>query len=226
MWMHIGVSTFKMGNVVILLDGNFCKRIIKDLTTKNISPRRLKVLCESCLLQNETIVEVYYYDCLPYDGKVKWPISGHDFDFQTTAIYSASNEMLTKIDNDQFFILRKGKLIFVGWTIKENSIKDLKTNIRALTDNDFEPKLIQKQIDMMIGLDITRIAQRPNIDSIILITGDSDFVPAIQSARSRNKEVLLVTGNVKNIKKELMNVCNQKREINMTKLFADPLDRP
>jgi predicted nuclease of predicted toxin-antitoxin system len=215
-----------MANVILLLDGNFCKRLIKSLTSKNISPRRLKILCESCLLPGETIIETYYYDCLPCGGKVKFPISKTDFDFESTPIYSASNEMLARIGNDPFFTLRKGKLIFVGWTIKEESINELRQKIRALVDNDFEPKLIQKQIDMMIGLDLTKISTRNEIDSIILITGDSDFVPAIQSARSRKKNVYLVTGNVKKIKKELLNVCSDKRKIDMGKLLADPLDKP
>lgn len=41
----------------------------------------------------------------------------------------------------------------------------------------------QKRVDMKIGLDIASLSIKKQVEKIILITGDSDFVPAIKMAR-------------------------------------------
>ena len=39
----------------------------------------------------------------------------------------------------------------------------------------------QKGVDIRIGLDIARIAVKHIVDIIVLVTGDSDFVPVMKS---------------------------------------------
>lgn len=41
----------------------------------------------------------------------------------------------------------------------------------------------QKGVDMKIGLDIASLAYKKQLDQIILISGDSDFVPVAKLAR-------------------------------------------
>jgi uncharacterized LabA/DUF88 family protein len=54
---------------------------------------------------------------------------------------------------------------------------------RAIAANDLVPDLRQKGVDMRIGLDIAFISLRKVADVLVLITGDSDFVPAMKVAR-------------------------------------------
>ena len=51
--------------------------------------------------------------------------------------------------------------------------------------------LKQKGVDMRIGLDISTLTLKRHVDTIILIAGDSDFVPAAKLARREGVEFIL-----------------------------------
>lgn len=51
--------------------------------------------------------------------------------------------------------------------------------------------LRQKGVDMRIGLDIASIALKKQADTIVLVSGDSDFVPAAKLARREGVEFIL-----------------------------------
>ena len=48
-----------------------------------------------------------------------------------------------------------------------------------LKEEDLYYDLNQKGVDMRIGLDIAALSYKRLVDRIILISGDSDFVPAL-----------------------------------------------
>ncbi len=52
-------------------------------------------------------------------------------------------------------------------------------------------KIQQKMVDIKIGLDIASLAYKNVVDQIILISGDSDFVPAAKLARREGIDFLL-----------------------------------
>jgi uncharacterized LabA/DUF88 family protein len=62
---------------------------------------------------------------------------------------------------------------------------------RELGDADVVLGLRQKGVDMRIGLDIASITLKKQADTIILVTGDSDFVPAAKLARREGMEFIL-----------------------------------
>lgn len=49
----------------------------------------------------------------------------------------------------------------------------------------------QKGVDMRIGLDITTLTLKKQVDTIILVSGDSDFVPAAKLSRREGIEFIL-----------------------------------
>lgn len=49
-----------------------------------------------------------------------------------------------------------------------------------------------KRVDMKIGLDVAWLASKGIVDRIILVTADTDFVPAMKFARREGVQVLLV----------------------------------
>jgi len=79
-------------------------------------------------------------------------------------------------------------------TINEAQQRQL-TNIFKLWEelgpDDLKLGLRQKGVDMRIGIDITTLTLKRQVDTIILITGDSDFVPAAKVARREGVEFLL-----------------------------------
>ncbi len=62
---------------------------------------------------------------------------------------------------------------------------------RSLTPDDLRLGLRQKGVDMRIGLDISTLTLKKQVDTIILVTGDSDFVPAAKVARREGAEFLV-----------------------------------
>lgn len=68
----------------------------------------------------------------------------------------------------------------------ERSLADFRKVVLEWQDfrsDDVRLSLRQKGVDMRIGIDISTIALKKQADTIILITGDSDFVPAAKVAR-------------------------------------------
>lgn len=81
-----------------------------------------------------------------------------------------------------------------GWVMKEQSQKSLLKGERTLsdlTDEDFTLPLRQKAVDMRIGTDIASLTLKKQVTTIVLVAGDSDFVPASKLARREGVQVIL-----------------------------------
>ena len=74
--------------------------------------------------------------------------------------------------------------------LRPGVLKDLCTGKRS-TDRDVRLNINQKGVDMRIGLDIASLVERDLVTQIILISGDSDFVPAAKYARRRGVDFVL-----------------------------------
>ncbi len=80
------------------------------------------------------------------------------------------------------------------WRLKDGKLKQLLDGglaFQALTDEDFEYGTVQKGVDMRIGLDIASLSFKRQVDQIVLIAGDSDFVPAAKLARREGIDFVL-----------------------------------
>ena len=64
-------------------------------------------------------------------------------------------------------------------------------DVSDLKEEDFQFKVEQKGVDMRIGVDIISMALKKQVQQIILISGDSDFVPAAKQARREGIDVIL-----------------------------------
>jgi uncharacterized LabA/DUF88 family protein len=95
---------------------------------------------------------------------------------------------------EPYFALRMGHVALSPnrWRLKPRVARELvKTGPRALTDADFDLDLTQKGVDMRVGLDMARLALRETVRAMIVVTGDSDFVPAFRFVRREGVKVIL-----------------------------------
>ena len=69
--------------------------------------------------------------------------------------------------------------------------KDDRKNFEDLTDDDYRPNIVQKGVDMRIGLDMAILAERRLIDRLILITRDTDMIPAMKHCRTQAIQIVL-----------------------------------
>jgi uncharacterized LabA/DUF88 family protein len=80
------------------------------------------------------------------------------------------------------------------WLIREEPTRRLlngKLRADQLSDRDIRYDVEQKGVDIKIGIDIASLAYKRLVDRIVLITGDSDFVPAAKLARREGLDVVL-----------------------------------
>lgn len=80
------------------------------------------------------------------------------------------------------------------YVLKPDTVKNLfrkKKTITELDERDFSLSVEQKGVDMKIGLDIASLSYKKQVNQIILISGDSDFVPAAKLARREGIDFIL-----------------------------------
>ena len=138
------------------------------------------------------ILRIYYYDCPPYDGEVKKVISKEKLNLKNTERYKKNKALLQELKRTDLFSVREGSLSYRGWKLKKSSIKKIR-NQNSLEDDDFSIDFSQKGVDIKIGLDIAWISLERIAERIILVTGDSDFIPAMKFARRNGIQVMLST---------------------------------
>ena len=71
------------------------------------------------------------------------------------------------------------------------SLIELRDLWRSLDGGAVSLGLRQKGVDMRIGLDISTLTLKKQVDTIVLVAGDSDFVPAAKLARREGIEFIL-----------------------------------
>ena len=186
----------------ILVDGGFYRRRAQ-LTIGELTPKkRAEELFSYCLRhlkehkQKHELYRIFYYDCPPMDKNVYHPFLKEQKDFSKTDLYSWMNEFLDELKKQRKFALRMGKLADAQacYTIKPDIIKKLyngKKSFDDLTEKDFIINVDQKGVDMKIVIDIASLAYKKQVDQIVLISGDSDFVPAAKLARREGIDFVL-----------------------------------
>ena len=183
--------------VAILLDGGFVK---KRLGCKGLVPAAADVedycakLMQNKPLQGQELFRIYYYDAPPYDGVAANPISGQTVNFSCTKHSRNCKALIDSLEMKPLFAVRRGKLKFTDWKIGGAAFKQLKKGRKSTVDaNDLIPNFVQKGVDMRIGLDIAWMAIKRIADILVLVAGDSDYVPAMKLARREGLHVYLDT---------------------------------
>lgn len=91
--------------------------------------------------------------------------------------------------------LRLGHLLdTVSWKLQQSALPQLlrkEKKFEELTDDDFAIDTGQKGVDMRLGLDVAALSYKGLVDQIVMIIGDSDFVPAAKLARREGIDVIL-----------------------------------
>ncbi len=170
-----------MARIAILIDGG-CLRTRTKQANLQYDPNHIEAVALKCPLTDENLLRILYYDCAPYGGSVKLPVSGKPHTFP------GSDAWLRELARKDLFAVRRGVLKFRGFV--PNKIPLASTH---LTDADFKPSFEQKGVDMRIGLDIAQYANAKSVERIVLLTEDTDCVPAMKHARKAGLQVVLIS---------------------------------
>ena len=180
-----------------MLDGGFVKKKLRDRsgqlpTTTDIVALVRDVFSHPRLSAHE-LFRVYYYDAPPFEGSGVNPIDGSKIKFSTTAAASQNRSLIDSLELEPDFAVRRGQVVNVGWKLGSAALMSLKASPRPLTAKDFVPDMIQKGVDIRIGLDMAWIALKRVAEIVVLVTGDSDFVAPMKFARKEGMRVYLHT---------------------------------
>lgn len=164
-----------------------------------LTPPFVEKMAKHCLEPDEELHRILYYDCPLYTGHQRLPISGKMHEFK------GSDHFLHDLSQRDLFAIRRGVLKFRGWDPKTIPVGQVPT------DNDFAPRFEQKGVDMRIGLDIATISSNKVVERILLVTGDTDFVPALKHARVSGLQVVMLELPGGNLPTELVTHADFKR---------------
>jgi len=183
------------GKYAILMDGGFVKKKIQQRTT--IFPTVVAIDAEVQRIKGHAalagceLLRVYFYDAVPASGVLKNPIDAGRTDLGSSPIYSANTSLHQALELHPDFALRMGESSLYGWTLGSAALKSLTKKPRALTAKDLVPDIQQKGVDLRIGLDLARLALRELVSAVVVVTGDSDLIPAFKFARREGIRVYL-----------------------------------
>jgi len=169
-----------MKKIAVLIDGGYLTFTARDAgltATVNF----IEKVGLACAAPDETIQRILYYDCDPYEGSPKLPVSGLKKEFKASGVF------LQELEKKDLFAVRRGVLKFRGWVPRKIPIAG-----GALKDSDFKPNFEQKGVDMRIGLDMANYSLNKSVDLLALVTNDTDCIPAMKFVRRAGLQVALV----------------------------------
>jgi uncharacterized LabA/DUF88 family protein len=194
-----------MSRVAILVDlGFFLPRyrclIERDAGTPHTAKRVATALFDTAERHvdrehGEQLYRIFVYDCKPLSKKAHNPITGRAIDFSRTPVFKFRNELHSELVCMRKVALRLGELADDShWTVRPDPLKRLlrrEISVSDLTEADLQYEVSQKGVDIKFGIDIASLAYKRLVQRIVLITGDSDFVPAAKLARREGLDVVL-----------------------------------
>lgn len=185
----------------ILVDGGFYRKRAKFLFGDKGPEERAKELilyCKRHLKKDSSreLYRIFYYDCPPSEKTIYHPLTQKSVNLKKSDLYQWTNNFLEHLQCQRKVAIRRGELLEsnAGYNLKPEILRKLcrqQISINNLTENDFVLDIQQKGVDMKIGLDIASLAYKKQVDQIILIAGDSDFVPAAKHARREGIDFIL-----------------------------------
>lgn len=180
-----------MNKIAILVDGGFYRKAAKKIFGNIEGKDRAKELIEYCRLhlnKNDELYRIFYYDCPPISKKMQHPLTKNNVDFSKSPMHRWYDSFIKVMTRQRKVALRLGRLSeeTAAFILPPSTVKKLcdgDTSFDCLSEEDFFLDVRQKGVDMKIGVDIASLAYKQQVNKIILIAGDSDFVPASKLAR-------------------------------------------
>jgi len=171
-----------MNRIAIFIDGAYVQYMLRDEFGSAVIDFGL--LAQKVAAGKE-ILRTYYYDCLPWQSPNPTP--------DESARFAKKQRFFAALEKNPRFQIRQGRLEFRG------------------TDNQGRPIFEQKRVDILMGVDLALLAAKHQISDAGIIAGDSDFLPAIEAAKTEGVVIHLFHG--KNPHRDLVSCCDERIRI-------------
>ena len=178
-----------MSKCAIYIDGGYLDNVLQnDYGAARVDMGKLAEKAS----KNDELLRAYYYHCMPYQSN---PPTDEE-----SLRFNAKRRFIDAISHIPRFQVRLGKLQFQGETTQGRSI------------------FVQKRVDMMLGVDMALLAIKHRVDRIVLLTGDSDTIPAVEAVKPEGVVVTLLHGPLKGRappSRELYKLVDERVEIDV-----------
>lgn len=157
-----------MGRVAIFIDGGYLDYVLRhEFGNARIDYEKFAAWMAG---PNE-LLRTYYYHCLPFQSNPPTDDERRRF--------SQAQSFFSRLCRIPRFHVREGKLAFRG--------RDASTGQLI-----FE----QKRVDLMLGLDMALLAAKHQVSDVVLFSGDSDLLPAVEAVKAEGVLFRLYHGTV------------------------------
>ena len=182
-----------MHKVAVFIDGRYLAKVLGTYRRDDSSGQRRRVehrkLINDLVAEAGTdreIIRIYYYDCLPYQNNDD-PTYEQTMRMEGTQRFHAALRRLPR------FEVKLGRVAYRG------------------NDSDGKPIYEQKRVDLLLGMDLIMHAVKHTVDEVFLVTGDSDFIPAIQAVKAEGIVTYLAYGGM--VYQDLCDTADERIEI-------------
>ncbi len=178
--------------VAIFIDGAYLDNVLREeFQNVQIDYQRLS----DALAGESSILRTYYYHCPSYQSNPPTE--------EESTRYSGQRRFFTALERLPRYTVRLGRLAYRG------------------NDQSGRPRYEQKQVDILLGVDLVQLAAKQTIQEAVLVAGDSDFIPAVVVAKSEGVLVRLYHGMRPH--SDLWQETDER--IQLTQTFIDSLRR-
>ena len=190
----------------ILVDGGYYRKQAAHFWGKEcleVSAKdRAEELIRYCYLhlsepeEPRELYRIFYYDCSALEREMTHPLTNEKFKFSEGERTKWTKAFFGELTSKRKVALRLGELAEsqAYYSLKPKSLDELLQGKKTLSDlkkSDFKLIVKQKGVDTRIGLDAASLSYGGYVDQIILIAGDSDFVPVAKMARRNGIDFIL-----------------------------------
>lgn len=210
-----GFLETKMKKVAIFIDWENLRKEIGHCQKYNKASRKvinynniddIAALIQKPLQKDEEIYRIFYYTAEPLS--LEWELKNNKDDKIKKSLQNLKDSSPEKWD----------KMERINHMVSENTkyiaFKDFFAirlgKIKMHVDDDKRLMINQKQVDMLLGLDIAHVSYQRLVDRILVFCKDTDIIPALKCARINGLQVCLA-----HIKEGYVIAAEMKKHVDM-----------
>ena len=152
---------------LLLIDGGYLDFLQRSFGSPRLDYGRMANAI--CAHFGWTLLRCVYFNCLPYLSNSPSP--------EEQEAYRKKEGFYLRLQRLDRFEVKLGRLAF-----------------RGMDEQSGKPVLEQKQVDVLLAIEMVYYAARRSVDNIILLSGDGDFLPALKLVKREGLTFALAHG--------------------------------
>ncbi len=185
---------------LLLIDGGYLDFLQRSFGSPRLDYGRMAAaICEHF---DSRLLRCVYFNCLPYLSPSPTP--------EEQEAYRKKEGFYQRLQKLERFEVKLGRLAY-----------------RGMDESSGKPVLEQKQVDVLLAIEMVYASARRSVDTIILLSGDGDFLPAVELVKREGLTFGLAhgprSGSQLTVQEDLWEAADLRLTLDMG--FLEPLQR-